>query len=38
MPHTEHGLPFAAGSHESYRAAQRQLANRETRTKGELYT
>lgn len=32
MPHTQSGLPFAAGSHESYVAAVRADASRQTKT------
>lgn len=36
MPYTEQGLPFVAGSHESYRAAVKATASRETKTKAYL--
>lgn len=36
MPFTEQGLPFAAGSHESYQAAERQLSSRAVKTRRYL--
>lgn len=36
MSYTEQGLPFAAGSHESYQAAVRATETRETKTRAYL--